>query len=180
MPRPAAWLTAALLLACANTAYLSWRYLALRHGWTDPGSGACSWSAQVDCDPVLLGPEARWFFFPNALLGLGFFLACALGWIGAHALDPARRRWVVDRLCWALAVACLAAAWFTHLLLRLPHLCPLCPWNHVLTLVAFVAALRVRGEHPPGSARTAAPGLAAWCLLLGAAVPAAWWIASGR
>jgi hypothetical protein len=67
---PARALGAALLLATANTAYLTWRYLAVRHGWSAPGAGLCSWTAWVDCDRVLQSAEARWFFVPNAVLGM--------------------------------------------------------------------------------------------------------------
>jgi len=32
----------ALALATTNTAYLTWRYLAVRHGWAAPGTGTRS------------------------------------------------------------------------------------------------------------------------------------------
>ena len=180
MGRPASWLTAALLLACANTAYLSWRYVALRHGWVDPGTGACSWNDRVDCDPVLLSAQARWFLVPNAVLGLGFFLACTIAWCGSRTLGAAQRRWVVDRLALALTFGCLAACWFVWLLVQLPQLCPLCPWNHALTLVALVAVLRVRAAETRGVERKPAPGFALTCATVGASAPLVWWLASGR
>ena len=67
------WLVAALGLTLLDSGYLSWRYLALRLGIATPGTSLCSWSAFVDCDRVLVTPEANAFFVPNAW---GFYLCC--------------------------------------------------------------------------------------------------------
>jgi uncharacterized membrane protein len=60
-----------LLLAVINTAYLSWRYLALHEGLVTAGTGICSLTDFVDCDKVLSTNEARAFYVPNAILGFG-------------------------------------------------------------------------------------------------------------
>ncbi|MFO0175538.1 MAG: vitamin K epoxide reductase family protein [Planctomycetota bacterium] len=140
---PARALGAALLLATANTAYLTWRYLAVRHGWSAPGAGLCSWTAWVDCDRVLQSAEARWFFVPHAVLGLGFFGGCWLFWRGARATAAATRLLALQWLAHALALGALASLWFPlYLMTRLDALCPLCPWNHALAFAAAWAARR--------------------------------------
>jgi uncharacterized membrane protein len=142
-------LVVALLLACANTTYLSWRFLALRSGIVEPGTGICSLTAYVDCDQVLLRPEARAFYVPNALLGFGFFAGCVLWWRLGGRLGPAYRRHILRTLCFWLGVSCAATLWFFWLLVRLPNLCPLCPWNHLLNYVAFAAAVRLAAREAP-------------------------------
>ena len=79
-------LVAALAVNLANTAYLSWRYVALHAKWVEPHTGLCSWTTGIDCDVVLMTPEARAFYVPNALLGLGFALGCLLWWFGGRRL----------------------------------------------------------------------------------------------
>lgn len=184
----ARWLGLALALATANTAYLTWRYLAVRHGWSEPGSGLCSWSAWIDCDRVLQSAEARWFVVPNAVLGLAFFGGSWLGWRGVQATTGATRALGTTWLARALVVGALASLWFVSLMTRLDALCPLCPWNHLL---AFVAAAAACGE--ARRARTAATGgagdvpdrrklrrLVARSAAIGVAVVAAWALGSGR
>lgn len=180
MPRPAAWLTTALALACANTAYLSWRYLAVRHGWAEPGTGWCSWTAHVDCDLVLQSKEARALWVPNALLGLSFFGPCLAGWLQACRRGAAARAWALDVLTVLLGFASVVTLGFLALMARLDALCPLCPWNHLLTWVAFGAALRARSRLPQGTPRTALRGTVACCAALGLAVLATWALASAR
>lgn len=136
-------LVLALLLAVANTAYLSWRFLALRAGVVAPGTSICSLTAYVDCDQVLLRPEARAFYIPNALLGFGFFTGCVLWWLLGARLGPEYRRHLLMALSFWLGVSCIATLWFFWLLVHLPHLCPLCPWNHAWNYVAFAAAVRL-------------------------------------
>jgi uncharacterized membrane protein len=181
-----AWLTTTLLLATANTGYLTWRYLAVRHGLAAPGTGLCSWSATVDCDPVLLSPEARWFFVPNAVLGGAFFSACTLGWFAARRLPGRAARAAIEVLCWSLLLGALLSLWFLYLMTRLSWLCPLCPWNHVLAFTAAGAAFGVRRTLPPvagadapqphGAVRRVVAGCALW----GACWPLLWWFGSGR
>jgi len=180
VPRPAAWLTTALGLACANTAYLSWRYLAVRHGWADPGTGLCSWTTHVDCDRVLQTKEARALWVPNALLGLAFFGPCLGGWLHAGRCGLPERAWALDVLTVLLGFASVLTLGFLALMAQLDALCPLCPWNHLLTWVAFGAALRARGQLPQGTSRRALRGTIAACAALGLAVLAAWALFSGR
>lgn len=182
----------ALALATANTAFLTWRYLAVRHGWATPGTGLCSWTAWVDCDRVLQAAEARWFFVPNAVLGLGFFGGCWLGWRGVRATTGATHAAGCALLADVLAVGALASLWFLYLMTRLDALCPLCPWNHGLAFVAAWAARRTAeaartGGAAPGNGaaagapdRTALARLCARSTACGLAVVAAWWLASGR
>lgn len=178
----------ALALATANTAFLTWRYLAVRHGWATPGTGICSWTAWVDCDRVLQSAEARWFFVPNAVLGLGFFGGCWLGWRGVRATTGATFAAGCALLANVLAVGALASLWFLYLMTRLDALCPLCPWNHLLAFVAAWAARRAAVAARAGGTGGAggAPDRAALARSLarssawGLAVVAAWWLASGR
>jgi uncharacterized membrane protein len=149
-----------LALASINTAYLSWRFLALHAGLVNPGSGLCSLNSYVDCDGVLLAPQARAFYVPNALLGFGFFLGCCLWWRLGNRLGPEYRRHIFQALAFWLGVSCLATLWFFWLLVRLPNLCLLCPWNHLLNYVAFGAALRLALSAPKSKERLTALPLA--------------------
>lgn len=186
---PARWLGLALALATANTAYLTWRYLAVRHGWSAPGSGLCSWTAWVDCDRVLQSAEARWFVVPNAVLGFGFFGGSWLFWRGVQATAGATRAVGCAWLARALVVGALASLWFVYLMTRLDALCPLCPWNHALAFEAAVAACVVARR-----ARDAVVGdaggevvdrarlwrIVARSVVFGVAIIAAWAAASGQ
>jgi uncharacterized membrane protein len=187
----------ALALATANTAYLTWRYLAVRHGWAAPGTGLCSWTAWIDCDRVLQSAEARFFFVPNAVLGLGFFGGCGWFWLGARTATGGRRELALRWLANGLAVGALASLWFLYLMTRLDALCPLCPWNHLLAFVAAWAARRalllpanapagaVREERvttssDAGADRAVLGRLAGRSVAFGLAAIAAWWFGSGR
>ncbi len=152
-------LTASLAIAVLDCVYLSWRYLAL-HGapspWATPHTGLCSWTAGIDCDVVLMTPAARAFYVPNATLGLGFFAGAAYWWLAGLRRYPAHRVHLARTLAFWLGVASLFTLRFWWLLVRLPALCPFCPWNHLFTYVAFVAAVivwrtwaRDEGAHPP-------------------------------
>lgn len=187
----------ALALATVNTAYLTWRYLAVRHGWSPPGSGLCSWTAWIDCDRVLQSAEARFFFVPNAVLGLGFFGGCGWFWLCARAATGTRRELALRWLANGLAVGALASLWFLYLMTRLDALCPLCPWNHLLAFVAAWAARRAlllpanaqtavvhdaRSTTPidAGADRLALGRLVVRSVAFGLAAVAAWWFGSGR
>ncbi len=153
-------LAASLVIAVLDCVYLAWRYLAL-HGapepWVIPHTGLCSWSVGIDCDRVLVTPEARAFYVPNATLGLGFFAGAAHWWFVGLRKHPAQRVHLARTLAFWLGVATLFTFRFWWLLLHLPALCPFCPWNHLFTYVAFAAALAVwrdaaraePGPHPP-------------------------------
>lgn len=146
-------LSLALVIAVLDCVYLSWRYLAL-HGaptpWVVPHTGLCSWTVGIDCDRVLVTPEARAFYVPNATLGLGFFAGAAHWWFVGVRRFVAHRRLLALTLAFWLFVASLLTLRFWWLLVHLSALCPFCPWNHVFTYVAFVAcALVWRGEAPP-------------------------------
>jgi uncharacterized membrane protein len=149
----------ALLLAVANTAYLSWRFVALRSGIVAPGTGICSLTSYVDCDQVLLRPEARAFYIPNALLGFGFFVGCILWLHLGIRLGPQYRHHVLQALAFWLGVSCGATLWFFWLLVHLPNFCPLCPWNHILNYIAFGAAVRLAVKEPRARERPRAKKL---------------------
>jgi uncharacterized membrane protein len=149
-------LVTALMLASINTAYLSWRFLALHAGLVKPGSGLCSLTTYFDCDAVLLTPQARAFYVPNPLLGFGFFLGCYLWWRLGNRLGPEYRRRISQALAFWLGVSCIATFWFFWLLIHLPNLCPLCPWNHLLNYVAFGATFRLMRRAPRSKERLAA------------------------
>lgn len=176
-------LSAALILNVLNSGYLSWRYIALHAGWVTPGTGLCSWTAGIDCDRVLMTPQARAFWFPNALLGFGFSLGCLAWWMAGTRLGPAYRRHILRSLVFWLGVAALATLWFFWLLIRLDALCPFCPWHHVLVYVSLGAAWGVwrrtpaTTDHPPVS-----PLVTLVCICVGQFLlwPALWAIAFSR
>jgi len=134
-------LTIAITLAVVNTAYLAWRYVALHAGWVRPGTSICSWTEGIDCDKVLLTDEARAFYFPNALLGFGFWLGCLVWWEAGRRLGPRYRHHVLRTLAFWLAVAALLTVRFFWLLAHLEAFCPLCPWNHLLVYAALALAV---------------------------------------
>lgn len=136
-------LTVVLLIAALDTIYLSWRFVALFAGWVTPGTGICSWTTWIDCDKVLQTPEARAFVVPNAILALGFYTGAVIWWLVGKRLGDAYRHHVVRTLAVWLGIASLITFRFWWLLLHLDNLCPFCPWNHVLTYVAFFLALRI-------------------------------------
>ena len=129
-----------LLLAVVNTAYLSWRYLGLREDFVTAGTGICSLTDFVDCDKVLSTNEARAFYVPNALLGFGFFFGCFLWLIIGFRLGANYRYHVIRTLVFWLVIATFLTFRFIWLLVHLPALCPLCPWNHLLTYLALIFA----------------------------------------
>ncbi|MEZ5424729.1 MAG: vitamin K epoxide reductase family protein [Pyrinomonadaceae bacterium] len=154
-------LIAALALAVLNTGYLSYRFIALRTGVAAPGTGLCSLTESVDCDRVLLTREARAFYFPNALLGFGFFFGCLVWWLAGKRLPETYRKHLSLTLTVWLGVAMLMTFWFFWLLIHLPHFCPLCPWNHLLTYIAFGASLKTHLSAPhPSKEKLSAPKLA--------------------
>jgi uncharacterized membrane protein len=169
--RCAAWsaervLAGALGVAVLDCAYLTWRYLAL-HGspspWVVPHTGLCSWTVGIDCDRVLVTPQARAFFVPNATLGFGFFLGAAYWWLVGTRRFPGHRAHLARALAFWLGVASLITLRFWGLLVALPALCPFCPWNHVFTYLAFGASLAVwrsaarEGATPQARWRALAP-----------------------
>jgi uncharacterized membrane protein len=136
-------LTTALVITVLDTVYLSWRFIALHAGWVNAGSGLCSWSAHIDCDKVLLTPQARAFYVPNAILGFAFYFGCLVWWVVGTRLGEAYRYYVIRMLAVWLALATLFTFWFIWLLIHLNALCPFCPWNHLLTYIALIAVLRI-------------------------------------
>jgi uncharacterized membrane protein len=141
-------LTIVLVITVLDTAYLSWRFIALHAGWAISGTGICSWSAHIDCDKVLLTSQARAFYVPNAILGFGFFCGCLLWWTVGSRLGEPYRYHIRRMLALWLAVATLFTFWFIWLLIHLDALCPFCPWNHLLTYLALAAALKLWQETP--------------------------------
>jgi uncharacterized membrane protein len=157
-----------LLIAAADTIYLSWRFAALFFGWVEPGTGICSWTQGIDCDRVLKTPEARAFVVPNAILGLGFYTGAAIWWFRGRRLGEEYRRHLVRTLAVWLGVASFFTFWFWWLLLHLPALCPFCPWNHVLTYLALVLAVLIQKRTPRPRAHPPWPAilrLVALCVL---------------
>lgn len=142
------WLKLILLLAVINTAYLSWRYLALEADIVTRGSGICSLTEFVDCDEVLTTPEARAFYVPNALLGFGFFFGCFLWLIIGLRFAEQYHYHLIRTLVFWLFIATLLTFRFIWLLIHLPNLCPLCPWNHLLTYLALIFAFLLWRKTP--------------------------------
>jgi uncharacterized membrane protein len=130
-------------LTALDTTYLSWRFLALRAGWVEPGTGICSWSEWIDCDNVLLSSQAHAFYVPNAVLGLGFYVGCLIWVTVGQRLGPGYQPHLVRSLTVWLGVATAFTLYFWWLLIHLPALCPFCPWNHALTYVALGLACRL-------------------------------------
>lgn len=145
-----------LLLAVINTAYLSWRYLALEANLVANGSGICSLTEYVDCDKVLTTPQARAFYVPNALLGFGFFFGCFLWLTIGFRLDEKYHYHLIRTLVFWLVVATFFTLRFIWLLIHLPNLCPLCPWNHLLTYLALICAFLIWQRTPHRSEKIAA------------------------
>lgn len=138
----------ALGFAAADSGYLTWRYLALRLDLVAPGSSICSWSRNVDCDLVLLTPQANAFYVPNGLLGFAFYVGCIVWWIVGNRLGPGYRYHIARTLAFWLAVAAVVTLRFFWLLVHLPAFCPLCPLNHVATYIALGAALFIFRKTP--------------------------------
>ena len=134
-------LTVILVLTVFNTGYLSWRFIALQDGWVTPGTGICSWTTSIDCDKVLVTPEARAFYVPNAILAFGFFFGCLVWWVAGSWLGRPYRRHIIRTLVFWLGIATVFTFRFFWLLIHLDALCPFCPWNHFLTYVALAVAL---------------------------------------
>lgn len=137
-----------LFLAVINTAYLSWRYLALEANVVENGTGICSLTEYIDCDKVLTTPEVRAFYVPNALLGFGFFFGCFLWLIIGLRLNEKYHYHLIRTLVFWLFVATLFTFRFIWLLIQLPNLCPLCPWNHLLTYLALIFAFLIWRKTP--------------------------------
>lgn len=160
-------LSAALCVAVIDCVYLSWRYLSLRLGTVEVSTGLCSITDFVDCDKVLLTPQANAFWVPNALLGLGFFGGLALWWfIGRRVLPERERALLLAVLLGWLILGTLFTFYFFFLLVQLPALCPFCPWNHAFTYLglASVAALW-RQARAQGLSRLARPSGRAWAMI---------------
>lgn len=151
-PKPSrrldALLTIVLMITVLDTAYLSWRYIALHASWVTPGTGICSWSTAIDCDKVLLTPDARAFYVPNAILGFGFFFGCLVWWVAGSRLGKPYRYHIIRTLAFWLGIATLFTFRFFWLLVHLDAFCPFCPWNHVLTYAALVIALIIWRSTP--------------------------------
>jgi len=133
-------LSIVLVITVFNTVYLSWRFIALQAGWVNSGTGICSWNVNIDCDKVLMTSQARAFYVPNAILGFGFFFGCFVWWTVGSRLGAHYRYHIIRTLAFWLFIAILFTFRFFWLLIHLDALCPFCPWNHILTYIAFIAA----------------------------------------
>jgi uncharacterized membrane protein len=143
-----ALLTLVLIITVFNTSYLSWRFIALHAGWVTPGTGLCSWTATIDCDKVLMTPQARAFYVPNAILAFGFFFGCLVWWLAGARLGQSYRHHIIRTLAIWLAIATLFTFRFFWLLIHLDAFCPFCPWNHFLTYVALAVSLIIWRSTP--------------------------------
>jgi uncharacterized membrane protein len=173
-------MVAALILAALDSTYLSWRYLALRLGLVTPGSSICSWTAHIDCDRVLLTPEANAFFIPNALLGSAFSIGCLFWWGFGNRLGVEYRFHLVRTLVFWLSVASMGTLWFFWLLFHLDWFCPLCPLNHVMIYIALACAVVLyrRMPRPVGPARLGPlAALVALCVGYFLLVQVLWYVA---
>lgn len=173
-------LVGALGFAAVDSGYLTWRYLALRLDLVTPGSSICSWSQYIDCDLVLLTPQANAFYVPNGLLGFAFYVGCIVWWVAGNRLGPAYRHHIVRTLAFWLAVAAVVTLRFFWLLVHLPVFCPLCPLNHIATYVALAASLFILGKTPHSEGRIKLHVLFALvlsCVVLFIALQAAWFAA---
>jgi uncharacterized membrane protein len=135
----------------------------------------------VDCDRVLLTPQANAFFVPNALLGWGFYVGCLLFWFLGKRLGPQYRWHLVVLLTIFLAVAAGATLRFFWLLVRLAAFCPICPFNHLLTYVALAASIVLLRQTPrPREAVPLLPLLllVCACVLLFVTIQMSWYAAS--
>jgi uncharacterized membrane protein len=148
------WLVSALVFAALDSGYLAWRYLALRLAVVTPGTSICSWSARIDCDRVLLTPQANAFIVPNALLGAAFYAGCLVWWYFGTRLGPEYRFHIIRTLAFWLGVASVVTLRFFWLLVHLPVFCPLCPLNHFATYIALAAAVILLKRTEPGSGMT--------------------------
>ena len=101
---------------------------------------------------MLLTPQARAFYFPNALLGLGFWLGCLVWWEAGRRLGFGYRRDVLLTPAFWLAVAAFFTLRFFWLLVHLAAFCPLCPWNHFLVYAALPLSVVLwrRAPRPEG------------------------------
>ena len=173
----------ALAFAAVDSAYLSWRYLVLRLSLVTPGSSICSWSTYIDCDRVLVTPEANAFFIPNALLGAAFSIGCLIWWFAGNRLGAEYRVHLLRTLVFWLAVASLFTLRFFWLLFHLSHFCPLCPLNHVMIYVALICAVillrRTPGPHDHVSLLPLVL-LVATCVSFFVGVQFLWFVAESR
>lgn len=165
----------ALSIMFVDCIYLTWRFVALREGWVEPHTGLCSWSEQIDCDKILMTPEARAFYLPNAVLGLGFYGGMWLWWFVGQRLGVALRH-RLQVLLITLGMASIFTLWFWYLLLGLPFLCPFCPWNHIMTYIALGSAVYVY-KKAPGATSTWTPigkKMVLFCMVQGVVIWLIW------
>lgn len=173
-------MTGALAVAALDSSYLAWRYLALRLSLVTPGTSICSWSAFIDCDRVLLTPQANAFIVPNALLGAAFYIGCLVWWFAGKRLGPEYRFHIIRTLAFWLAVASLFTLRFFWLLFHLANFCPLCPLNHFATYAALTGAVMMFRREPRPTARIALRPLIVLvvaCVALFASAQGVWWAA---
>jgi uncharacterized membrane protein len=139
---------AAIVFAAVDSTYLTWRYVALRLAVVVPGSSICSWTTHIDCDRVLLSPEANALFVPNALLGSAFYIGCLIWWGVGKRLGPSYQFYIVITLTFWLGVASIGTLYFFWLLVQLSYFCPVCPLNHLATYAALAFAIVHLGKTP--------------------------------
>jgi uncharacterized membrane protein len=123
---------------------------------------------RVDCDKVLSTPQARAFYVPNAILGFGFFFGCWLWWMIGRRIGDEYLYAIYGLLAFWLFVASGFTFYFFWLLAHLEALCPFCPWNHLLTYIAFALAFLVFKSAPKPKCKLAKrPLVKLICLCVG-------------
>ncbi|HOE10845.1 MAG TPA: thioredoxin domain-containing protein [bacterium] len=163
-------LTAAVLLSL----YLSIRYAQLTNQEDAPGKSLCSFSAEYDCDPVLLTRYSTTFGIPNSTYSLVVYscmLFCGvITWYQRGNLW----RWYV-RLGLLVDLAALGiSAYFAYILFftPMPSTCVFCVGLQacsVLALLCYIALLPSARQTSPGLREGALAGmLILLCLILAA------------
>ncbi len=156
-------LTAAVLLA----AYLTMRHTLLATQQTTAGSGLCSFSAEYDCDSVLLTPEALVFGIPNSLYGLTLYSSLLLAGLVAWYARGRLWKWYIRLGLLADLAAVSVSVYLAYVLLtRMPSRCVFCIALQICSLLALViyfGLLRTTRDVEP---RPREPGLACLTVLL--------------
>ncbi len=127
-------LTAAVLLS----AYLTMRHALLASEQTAVGSGLCSFSAEYDCDSVLLTPDATVLGIPNSLYALALYSSLLLaGFVAWYARGRIWKWYVRLGLLADLAAVGISAYYAYVLLTRMPSKCVFCMALQVCSLLGF-------------------------------------------
>lgn len=131
-------LTAAILLSL----YLSLRHAQLVTKQAKAGTGLCSFSAELDCDSVLLTPQALTFGIPNSVFALLLYSNLLLCGLITWYLQGNLWRWYVRIGLIVDIAAVLVSVYFAYVLLtRMPSKCVFCTALQACSLIALGAYL---------------------------------------